>query len=166
LGDDGFISINLSGQSLSDPSFLIKVKHLMMKHKINPAQICFEITESAAIANQDLVKLFMKEMKRLKIKFALDDFGTGLSSLTYLKQFPVDYLKIDGSFIKDILTDKVDKTLVESINDMAHSMGLKTVAEYVESKEILNMLELMQVDYAQGYYIQKPTKVELDYSSI
>lgn len=161
LGNDGFISINLSGQSLSEDDFLVKVKHLMMKHRINPAQVCFEITESAAIANQDLVKRFMKEMKNLNVKFALDDFGTGLSSLTYLKEFPVDYLKIDGSFIKDIVTDSVDRTLVEAINDMAHTMGLKTVAEYVESKEILHLLSILDIDYAQGYYIQKPTEVVL-----
>ncbi|MEB8431127.1 EAL domain-containing protein [Cocleimonas sp. KMM 6892] len=159
LSNDGFISINLSGQSLSEADFLVKVKQLMMKHRINPAQVCFEITESAAIANQDLVKRFMKEMKSLNVKFALDDFGTGLSSLTYLKEFPVDYLKIDGSFIKDILTDSVDRTLVEAINDMAHTMGLKTVAEYVESKEILNLLSILNIDYAQGYFIQKPTEV-------
>ena len=165
LGDDGFISINLSGQSLSEPDFLVKVKLLMMKHKITPSQVCFEITESAAIDNQDLVVVFMQEMKRLNIKFALDDFGTGLSSLTYLKQFPVDYLKIDGSFIKDIVTDQVDRTLVEAINDMAHTMGLKTVAEYVESKEIMNLLQEMNIDYAQGYYIQKPTRVDLDFNT-
>ena len=159
LSNDGFISINLSGQSLSEADFLVMVKYLMMKHRINPAQVCFEITESAAIANQDLVKSFMKEMKKLNVKFALDDFGTGLSSLTYLKEFPVDYLKIDGSFIKDILTDSVDRTLVEAINDLAHTMGLKTVAEYVESKEILNLLNIIDVDYAQGYFIQKPTEV-------
>ena len=166
LGSDGFISINLSGQSLSEPDFLVKVKLLMMKHKVIPSQVCFEITESAAIANQDLVILFMNEMKRLNIKFALDDFGTGLSSLTYLKQFPVDYLKIDGSFIKDIVTDKVDRTLVEAINDLAHTMGLKTVAEYVESEEILKLLQVMNIDYAQGYYIQKPTRVDLDFNTV
>jgi diguanylate cyclase (GGDEF)-like protein len=165
LGKDGFISINLSGQSLSQPDFLLKVKHLMMKHRINPKQVCFEITESAAVANQDLVKKFMTELKRLGIKFSLDDFGTGLSSLTYLKEFPVDYLKIDGSFIKDIVNDSVDRKLVDAINRMAHSMGLKTVAEYVESREILHLLDKMNIDYAQGYFIQKPVKVDMDFKS-
>jgi EAL domain-containing protein (putative c-di-GMP-specific phosphodiesterase class I) len=161
LGKNGFISINLSGQSLSDPHFLLNVKFLMMQYRVNPTQICFEITESAAIANQILVQQFMVEMKRIGIKFALDDFGTGLSSLTYLKQFPVDYLKIDGSFIKDIVSDPIDRTLVDAINKMAHTMGLKTVAEYVESEEILKLLNTMNIDYAQGYFIQKPTKVEM-----
>lgn len=161
LGKNGFISINLSGQSLSDPHFLLNVKFLMMQYRVDPTQICFEITESAAIANQILVQQFMVEMKRIGIKFALDDFGTGLSSLTYLKQFPVDYLKIDGSFIKDIVSDPIDRTLVDAINKMAHTMGLKTVAEYVESEEILKLLNTMNIDYAQGYFIQKPTKVEM-----
>lgn len=163
LGSDGFISINLSGQSLGDADFLVNVKRLLEKHDLNPQQICFEITESAAIGNQDLVKQFMMEMKCLGIKFALDDFGTGLSSLTYLKEFPVDYLKIDGSFIKDILTDSVDRTLVDAINQIAHTMGLQTVAEYVESEEILDLLVSMKIDYAQGYFIQKPTKVAIDF---
>lgn len=161
LGVGGFISINLSGQSLSELGFLHSVKSLMEQYEVNPEEICFEITESAAIANQVMVKQFMLEMKSIGIKFALDDFGTGLSSLTYLKQFPVDYLKIDGSFIKDIVTDPIDRTLVDAINQMAHTMGLKTVAEYVESEEILNLLKTMNVDYAQGYFIQKPTKVEM-----
>ena len=161
LGSNGFISINLSGQSFSEKDFLLKVKSLMMQYRVDPKQVCFEITESAAIANQVLVKEFMVAMKRLGVKFALDDFGTGLSSLTYLKQFPVDYLKIDGSFIKDILTDEIDRTLVDAINQMAHTMGLKTIAEYVESKDILHLLGTLDVDYAQGYFIQKPTPVDL-----
>ena len=161
LGKTGFISINLSGQSFGEGEFLSKVKGLMVHYSVNPKQICFEITETAAIENQVLVKEFMLEMKCLGVKFSLDDFGTGLSSLTYLKQFPVDYLKIDGSFIKDILTDEIDRTLVDAINKMAHTMGLKTIAEYVESKEILNFLDKINVDYAQGYYLQKPTIVDV-----
>lgn len=164
LGEDGFISINLSGQSLSGDDFLETVQRLMLRYEVNPKQICFEITESAAIANQALVKQFMIEMKKLGIKFALDDFGTGLSSLTYLKEFPVDYLKIDGSFIKDILTDSIDRSLVDAINQMAHTLGLKTIAEYVESKEIFKMLDTMDIDYAQGYFIQKPVAVDVDQS--
>ena len=108
----------------------------------------------------------MKELKSQSVKFALDDFGTGLSSFTYLKDFPVDYLKIDGSFIKDMVTDSVDRKLVDAINRMAHSMGLKTVAEYVESKEILALLDDMSIDYAQGYYIQQPVKIETDFKSV
>ena len=98
-------------------------------------------------------------MKTLGIRFALDDFGTGLSSLTYLKQFPVDYLKIDGSFISDIQTNAIDRTLVDAVNKMAHTMGLKTVAEYVESAEIFDILKKLNVDYSQGYFIGKPKEV-------
>lgn len=159
LSDSGFISINLSGQSLSDQSFLQKTKLLIEQHKVNTEQICFEITESVAISDPLLVKQFMKELKSMGIRFALDDFGTGLSSLTYLKQFPVDYLKIDGSFVADITKDTTNKTLVDAINKMAHAMDLKTVAEYVESQEILDMLQELNVDYAQGYLLGQPTQV-------
>ena len=101
----------------------------------------------------------MTEMKQHGIKFALDDFGTGLSSLTYLKQFPVDYLKIDGSFIKDIVNAPIDRSLVEAINKMAHTLELEAIAEYVESKEIFDLLSEMKVDYVQGYYIDRPSQV-------
>ena len=160
LGETGFISINLSGQSLSNERFLKKVNSLIHKHEVDPTQICFEITESSAISNPQLVKQFMTEMKTLGIRFALDDFGTGLSSLTYLKQFPVDYLKIDGSFISDIQTNAIDRTLVDAVNKMAHTMGLKTVAEYVESAEIFDILKKLNVDYSQGYFIGKPKEVK------
>lgn len=97
--------------------------------------------------------------KIIPVSFALDDFGTGLSSLSYLKQFSVDYLKIDGRFIRDIVSDAIDRTLVLAINQMAHAMGLRTVAEYVQSKEILDLLTEMDIDYAQGNYISRPTAV-------
>ncbi|WP_158278932.1 EAL domain-containing protein [Leucothrix arctica] len=161
LGEEGFISINLSGQSLSVGDFLVTVKALISSYKVDPKKICFEITESSAIANQVRVREFILEMRALNVKFALDDFGTGLSSLTYLKDFPVDYLKIDGSFIKDIVTDSTDRSLVDAINQMAHTLGLKTIAEYVESKEIFNMLDTMKIDYAQGYFIQEPRLVDV-----
>ena len=160
LSDTGFVSINLSGQTLSDENTLVKIKKLMNSFQVNPRQICFEITESVAIANLTLVRKFITDMKLKGVRFALDDFGSGLSSLTYLKQLPVDYLKIDGSFIKDIVSDPIDRTLVDAINQMAHTMGLKTVAEYVESKEILDLLKDLGIDYAQGFHINKPTFVD------
>ncbi|RVU84133.1 EAL domain-containing protein [Leucothrix sargassi] len=161
LGETGFISINLSGQSLSEDDCLETVKAMILRYDIDPRQLCFEITESTAIANQERVQRFMREMRKLGIKFALDDFGTGLSSLTYLKEFPVDYLKIDGSFIKDIVNDPVDRSLVDAINQMAHTLGLRTIAEYVESEEIFDLLKTMKIDYAQGYFIQKPIRVDV-----
>ena len=156
LGETDFISINLSGQSLSDESFLDSVTGLMDQYAINPRQLCFEITETTAIKNPRLVRRFMGALKSKGVRFALDDFGTGLSSLTYLKQFPVDYLKIDGSFIRDIMSNPVDLKLVTAINQLAHTMDIKTIAEYVETKEILALLDEIQVDYAQGYFINKP----------
>ena len=160
LGETDFISINLSGQSLSDANFLDSVTGLIEKHDIDPQQICFEVTETSAIKNPNLVRRFMYSLKSRGVRFALDDFGTGLSSLTYLKQFPVDYLKIDGSFVKDILTNPVDRKLVTAINQLAHTLNIKTIAEYVESEEILELLAVLGVDYAQGYYINKPTALK------
>lgn len=159
LPEGCFVSINLSGQSLSNKHFLMKVGKLLSLYRVNPRQVCFEITESAAIDNLVLVQRFMSEMKSQGVSFALDDFGTGLSSLSYLKQFSVDYLKIDGRFIRDIVSDSIDRTLVLAINQMAHAMGLRTVAEYVQSKEILDLLTEMDIDYAQGNYISRPTAV-------
>jgi len=159
LSNDGFVSINLSGQSLSNAYFLEKVMESLDHYEINPRQLCFEITESMVIANLRTVKEFMFKLKKLGVRFALDDFGTGLCSLTYLKQLPVDYLKIDGSFIRDIVDDPIDRTLVKAINQMAHTMGLKTVAEYVETEDILILIGEMKIDYAQGYHIHKPSIV-------
>ncbi len=159
LPEGCFVSINLSGQSLSNKHFLTKVGKLLQLYQVNPRQVCFEITESAAINNLVLVQQFIAEMKNQGVTFALDDFGTGLSSLSYLKQFSVDYLKIDGRFIRDIVSDSIDRTLVLAINQMAHAMGLRTVAEYVQSKEILDLLTEMDIDYAQGNYINQPTVV-------
>ena len=160
LAENDFISINLSGQSLSDEGLLNKVTTLMDTYSINPKQICFEITETSAIKNPRLVRRFMDTLKSKGVRFALDDFGTGLSSLTYLKQFPVDYLKIDGSFVRDITTNSVDRKLVSAINQLAHTMNIKTIAEYVETQDILTLLDKMGVDYAQGYLIDKPQSVE------
>ena len=101
----------------------------------------------------------MYSLKTKGVRFALDDFGTGLSSLTYLKQFPVDYVKIDGSFVRDIMTDPVDRNLVKAINQLAHTMNIKTIAEYVENEEIHNVLDEMSIDYVQGYHIGRPEQV-------
>ena len=160
LGKTDFISINLSGQSLSDKTFLDSVNELLDKYEVDPRQICFEITETSAIKNPTLVRRFMYTLKARGVRFALDDFGTGLSSLTYLKQFPVDYLKIDGSFVRDIINNSVDRKLVSAINQLAHTMNIKTIAEYVETPEILALLDEMDVDYAQGFFIEKPEAVE------
>ena len=119
-------------------------------------KICFEVTETLAVTNLDGVVDFMQEMKNIGCKFSLDDFGSGMSSYTYLKKLPVETVKIDGSFVKNIDTDSTDLAIVKSMNDTAHLMGKKTVAEYVSNKDILEKLIEAGVDYAQGFYIEEP----------
>ena len=132
----------------------------LLTNDIPREKICFEITETVAVANLADAADFISEMKGLGFKFALDDFGTGLSSYKYLKTLPVDVLKIDGAFIKNIATDAADYAMVKSINEMAHMMGKKTVAEYVENTDILEKLREIGIDYAQGYGIEKPMLLE------
>lgn len=116
----------------------------------------FEITETSAIANLDIATQFITTLKKLGCRFALDDFGSGLSSFGYLKRLPVDYLKIDGIFVKDIVDDPIDYAMVKSINEIGHIMGMQTIAEFVENDAIKNKLNEIGVDYAQGYGLGKP----------
>jgi diguanylate cyclase (GGDEF)-like protein/PAS domain S-box-containing protein len=149
-------SINLSGQSLCDDNFLDFVTGLFDYYHIDPQRICFEITETAAIANLARAKTFIQTLKAMGCKFALDDFGSGLSSFGYLKSLPVDYLKIAGNFVQDILRDPVDHAMVDAINQIGHIMGLITIAESVESAEILQKIRESGIDYGQGYWIGEP----------
>jgi diguanylate cyclase (GGDEF)-like protein/PAS domain S-box-containing protein len=150
------ISINLSGTSVTDAGFLDFIKNELHTHKVPPAVVCFEITETAAIANLDAAAGFIHELKRMGCRFALDDFGSGLSSFSYLKNLPVDYLKIDGSFVKDMETNAIDCAMVSSIHQIGSVMGTKTIAEFVENDGILGKLAEIGVDYAQGYGIARP----------
>ncbi len=149
-------SINLSGLSLSDNSMLGYIISEFNRWSIPPEKICFEITETAAIANLSDASTFIQNLKRHGCRFSLDDFGSGLSSFAYLKNLPVDYIKIDGLFVKDILEDKVDLAMVRSINEIGHIMNKKTIAEFVENDKIFSVLKQLGVDYAQGYSIGKP----------
>jgi len=149
-------AINLSGQSLCDEQFLDFVVTHLHESGIPPARICFEITETAAIANLTRAIDFMSRLKDIGCRFALDDFGSGLSSFGYLKSLPVDYLKIAGNFIRDIVVDPVDHAMVDAINQIGHVMGLTTIAESVESDAILEKLRNLGVDYAQGFGISEP----------
>jgi len=149
-------AINLSGQSLCDDQFLDFVVSHLQESGIPPARICFEITETAAIANLTRAIDFMSRLKDIGCRFALDDFGSGLSSFGYLKSLPVDYLKIAGNFIQDIVVDPVDHAMVDAINQIGHVMGLTTIAESVESDAILQKLRNLGIDYAQGYGISEP----------
>jgi len=152
-------SINLSGQTLGDDKFLPFVIEQFEHSGIDPSKICFEITETAAIASYSQANRFIHSLKDLGCKFALDDFGTGLSSFGYLKHFPVDYLKIDGSFVKEILHDPIDREMVRSINEIGHLTGKQTIAEWAETDEIVTMLRGIGVDFAQGYAIDEPRRI-------
>ncbi len=151
-----FISINLSGQSLANAQFMPVVIDLIVESNIDANKICFEVTETAAISNLLAASTFIVALKDLGCRFALDDFGSGLSSFGYLKNLPVDYLKIDGMFVKDMVDDPIDKAMVKSINDIGHVMDMKTIAEFVENDAIMEQLKELGVDYAQGYGIGKP----------
>ncbi len=152
----GMAFINLSGVSLCDENTLAVIKHELENTSIKPEQICFEVTETAAIANLSSAVTFIDELKQLGFQFALDDFGVGLSSFSYLKSLPVDYLKVDGGFIRDMLSDPMDAAIVESINKIGHVAGLKTIAEFVESEAINIRLKELGFDLAQGYAIHIP----------
>jgi diguanylate cyclase (GGDEF)-like protein/PAS domain S-box-containing protein len=152
-------SINLSGQSFGDDKFLPFVIEQFQKSGIDASKICFEITETAAVASFSQANRFIQALKELGCRFALDDFGTGLSSFGYLKHFPVDFLKIDGSFVREILHDPIDREMVRSINEIGHLTGKKTIAEFAENAEIIQMLTSLGVDYAQGYGIAQPQRV-------
>lgn len=149
-------SINLSGQSFCEPGFLEYLIDQVLNSGLPAEKICFEITETVAVSNLSQAIDFMQAVKQIGCKFSLDDFGSGMSSFTYLKNLPVDYLKIDGYFVKTILDNKIDRAMVESINQIGQVMGLKTIAEFVENDAILEELRKIGVNYGQGYGIGKP----------
>lgn len=149
-------AINLSGASFEDENFVEFVREQFALKNIPPTMICFEITETSAISNLAKANQFIAAMQDLGCRFALDDFGSGMSSFAYLKHLPVDFLKIDGAFIKDILNDPIDLAMVETIHRLGKMLGKKTIAEFVESEDILARLREIGVDYAQGYVIGKP----------
>ena len=156
----GKCSINLSGQSISDTRFLEFLLQSLDKYTVSAEKICFEITETAAITNLSMATQFISQLKEIGCSFALDDFGSGVSSFAYLKNLPVDYLKIDGSFVKDIVDDPIDEAMVRSINEIGHVMGEETIAEFVENDRILAKLREISVDYVQGFGIDQPKPLE------
>ena len=154
--DAGTYAINVSGTSIADDRFLEFVREQFKRHVMPPRSICFEITETAAIANFDKAARFFGEMKSLGCLFSLDDFGAGMSSFGYLKHLPVDFIKIDGSFVKNIAYDPVDRAMVQAIHDVGHVMGKKTIAEFVSGKLGMDALRDIGVDFAQGNWIAPP----------
>lgn len=149
-------AINLSGPTLGDTGFLPFLQHELDRTGVAPQSLCFEITETSAIDNLDAAIMFMNTMRERGCRFALDDFGVGMSSLNYLKRLPIDFLKIDGSFVRDMLGDPQSHAMVKMINEVAHIAGLKTIAEFAENETIIAALTDLGVDYAQGYAIQRP----------
>ena len=154
-----YYSINLSGASLNNWTFLNRLVNKLDRYHLPGKTFCFEITENIAINNLNTVARFINSVKEIGCSFALDDFGKGMSSLSYIKNLPIDYVKIDGSFIKDIEQDLVSQTIVEGIHHIAKGIGLKTVAEFVENQKILDTLRNLEIDYAQGYYLGHPAKL-------
>ncbi len=152
--------INLSADTLGDVSSADAICELLSEHDLPAHKICFEITETAAIANLSRANQLIKTLRNRGCKFSLDDFGTGLSSFAYLKALPVDYLKIDGLYVRDIASDPVDYEVVRAINDIGHVMGKEIIAEAVESDEILAKLTKMGVDYAQGFGLGRPRLID------
>ncbi|MCU7921243.1 MAG: EAL domain-containing protein [Candidatus Thiodiazotropha sp. (ex Dulcina madagascariensis)] len=152
--------INLSGTSLSDPGFFSYIQERITRLKVPPQSICFEVTETAAISNLNTTVSFIEEIREMGCSFALDDFGTGLSSFSYLKSLPVDFLKVDGSFVQQVEEDEMSRAIVDAINTIGHVAGLKTIAEFVERDETRKVLQAMGVDFAQGYGIHRPEPLD------
>jgi len=154
--EDCLTAVNLSGASLGDERFLEFLRNALVDAGPIAERICFEITETAAITNLTRAADLMRDLRKLGCRFALDDFGTGLSSFSYLKNLPVDFLKIDGSLVRGIVGSRTDLAMVEAINSVGHTLGIRTIAEFVESDAIRQLLLGVGVDYAQGYAVARP----------
>jgi len=160
LGQSVALSVNLSGNTLSNESCLEQIAHLVERNKVKPKTLCFEVTETATIKRIEKACGFIEHLKQFGCEFSLDDFGSGLSSFSYLRSLPVDYLKIDGCFVADIEEDLSNRAIVTSFNMLAHELGMKTVAEYVETEEIAELLATMGIDYLQGFGVGAPRSLE------
>lgn len=154
------IGINLSGASLGDEGLSEYIRRLCDEFSLSLDEICFEITETVAISNLAQANVFISEMRGLGSHFALDDFGSGLSSFSYLKNLPVDYIKIDGGFVVDMMNDSLDQAMVESIVNIGHIMDVSVIAEWVEDDATLQALTRLGVDYAQGHHVGYPVLIE------
>ena len=150
-------AINISGASVNDDAFIDFVREQFATYDIPPQKICFEITETVAIANLTKAADLINELRELGCQFALDDFGTGMSSLAYLQTLPVDYLKIDGNFIQGITNDPISCAMVEAINGIGHLIGVQTIAEFVSNRDILETVKNLGIDYVQGHSIAMPS---------
>jgi len=150
------LSINMSGNTVDSDDSLDKIKALIKSYEVDPASLTFEVTETSAIANLELANYFINELRKIGCRFSLDDFGSGFCSFSQLKNLPTDFVKIDGQFVSSMARGATDRAIVTAMNDVAHSLGRSTVAEYVESPEVVRLLKICGVDYVQGYYISEP----------
>lgn len=157
----GLCAINLSGATVDDENFAEHVIQLLDRHQIPAHKLCFEITETVAVSNVARVVRFMQRLRLRGVRFSLDDFGSGMASFGYLKSLPVDILKIDGSFIRDIESDPADYSIVRAVTDIGHQLGLVVVAEWVGSARTTELLRGIGVDYGQGFAIHKPERTPL-----
>ncbi len=160
-GTDRILTVNLSGDSINDDTLLDYILQEKETNQISLSNVCFEVTETVAISNLSKATAFINELKQHGCKFALDDFGSGLSSFTYLKTLPVNYLKIDGSFVRDISRDSIDRAMVESIQQVGNAMSLETIAEHVEDEATLQVLREVGVDFVQGYHTGRPFAINM-----
>ncbi len=156
---EGRVEVNLSGKSTGDPALTAMIEHDLQQSGVDPGRLVFEITETAAIANMAQARAFAERLKGVGCRFALDDFGAGFSSFYYLKHLPLDYLKIDGDFIRSLTSSETDQLVVRSMVDIARGMGMKTIAEFVEDEATADMLRTMGVDFSQGYFHGRPLPV-------
>ncbi|MES9831752.1 MAG: EAL domain-containing protein [Candidatus Thiodiazotropha sp. DIVDIV] len=158
-GYTGMFTINLSGQTIANQSLIDDIEKLVLQSEIDTTRVIFEITETSAVSNLVSANEFITRLNVLGCRFALDDFGSGFSSFSHLKNLPVDFVKIDGLFVRGVGTDPSDRAIVNSINDIAHSLGKETIAEYVENAEILKFLMASDVNYVQGHFLSKPMDI-------
>ncbi|MFT5657530.1 MAG: EAL domain-containing protein (putative c-di-GMP-specific phosphodiesterase class I), partial [Gammaproteobacteria bacterium] len=158
--DDTLFSINLSGRSIGSRTFHKFLQNRLEQSDVDTTSLCFEITETSVVDNIERSVEFINAIKKLGAKFSLDDFGTGLSSFSYLKQFPVDYLKIDGEFIRDIIEDDTSFVFVRSMSEVGHCLEMKVIAEYVESSDMFDKLRAANIDFIQGYTVGRPVDIQ------
>jgi EAL domain-containing protein (putative c-di-GMP-specific phosphodiesterase class I) len=154
--DVSMVAINLSGASVDDELLAGLILGWLRQYKVEPSKVCFEITETVAVRNLSHVVRFMEPLREAGCRIALDDFGAGMSSFTYLKNFPLDVIKIDGSFVRDMLTDPVSHLMVRAVTDIGHRLGLEVVAEWVADLETVEALMLLGVNHAQGFSLHHP----------
>lgn len=157
---DPTLAINLSGQSLAQESMLEFVTERLQHYAIPPRCIIFEITETAAISHHERAQSLIRTLRYMGCRFSLDDFGSGLSSFGYLKNLPVDFIKVDGSFVRDIAHNAVDSAMVTAIHRVGHVLGLRTIAECVESAATMDRLREIGLDFVQGFYLSEPAPLE------